>query len=216
MSEPVSPSSSVHSAVQARKNRRLLLILLASFVIPFVVGDLAYKHGWYQGGQTNMGRLIQPPVAFADFRAHDLAGKALDAAFTGHKWWLLYVVPADCAAACRNRFFQMRQVPLALGKDGERVRQVIVTTAPLPADIEALLAKEFPGFVHISAEAAHVDAALARAASAASQAGQLYVMDPMGWMMLAYAPEADEKASVVKAEDILKDLQKLLKGSRIG
>jgi cytochrome oxidase Cu insertion factor (SCO1/SenC/PrrC family) len=210
-----SPAGTVNPEV-ARKNRRLLLILLATFVIPFVIGDFAYKQGWYKGGQTNKGQLIQPPVAFAGFKAVDASGKTLDASFAKGKWWLLYVVPADCGIACRNRLFQMRQVPRALGKEAERVRQLLVTTSPLSAETEALIAREFPEFVRIQAQATSVDAALASAASAASQAGQLYLMDPMGWLMLDYAPEPDEKASVIKAEDILKDLQKLLKNSRIG
>lgn len=200
----------------ARKNRLLLLLLLASFVLPFVVGDLAYRLGWYEGAQTNKGRLIDPPAPFADFRAMDASGKPLDAGFADKHWWVLYVVPADCEAACRNRLFQMRQVRKALGKDGERLRQVLVFTGPVPASLTALLDQEFSGFLRVSAPAAAVDAALARATPAASRDGQLYIMDPMGWLMLAYAPEADEKASVVKAEDILQDLKKLLKASRIG
>lgn len=222
-SKPGQPGSVNPGSVNpqlARKNRRLLLILLATFVIPFVIGDFAYKQGWYKGGQTNKGQLIQPPVAFAGFKAVDASGKTLDASFAKGKWWLLYVVPADCDTACRNRLFQMRQVPRALGKEAERVRQVLVTTSPLSAETEALIAHEFPEFVRLQAQAAAIDAALApapgNAGGKASQAGQLYLMDPMGWLMLDYAPEPDEKASVIKAEDILKDLQKLLKNSRIG
>lgn len=217
--DPVNPAPAGKGPVNpelARKNRRLLLILLATFIIPFVIGDFAYKQGWYKGGQTNKGNLIQPPAAFAEFRANDLKGQPVATTFAKGNWWLLYVLPADCQAACRNRLFQMRQVPRALGKEGDRVRQVLVTTSPLSAETEALITREFPEFVRLEAAVANVDIALARAASNASQAGLLYLMDPMGWLMLSYAPEPDEKASVIKAEDILKDLQKLLKNSRIG
>lgn len=210
------PETPPPSPELARKNRRLLLILLASFIIPFVIGDLAYRHGWYQGGQTNKGRLITPPAAFAALGASDAGGKVLDAGFADRHWWLLYVMPADCDGTCRNRLFQMRQVGRALGKESERLRQVLVLTGPLTPATEALLRQEFPGFVRVQASPARVDAALAAATPAASRAGELYVMDPLGWMMLAYAPEADEKRSIEKAEDILKDLVKLLKASRIG
>lgn len=203
------------SPEQARKNRRVLLILLASFVVPFVVGDLAYRFGWYEGGQINKGQLIDPPASFADLQAKDSSGRLVDAAFAKESWWLLYVLPSNCEQACRNRLYQMRQVRKALGKEAERVRQVVVLTGPVTPELEAVLA-EFPDFVRLQAGAVQVDSALQRAAARASQAGLLYIMDPMGWIMLAYAPEADEKASVVKAEDILQDLRKLLKGSRIG
>ena len=201
---------------QARKNRRLLLILLASFVVPFLVGDLAYRLGWYEGGKTNHGRLINPPVAFAAMGARDDAGHALDAGFADRHWWLLYVLPAECEAACRNRLFQMRQMPLALGKEGDRLRLALVVTAPLAPATEAMLRKEFPGFARVQGEPARIDAAFGSATPAASRAGELYVMDPMGWIMLAYAPEADAKRALAQGDDVFKDLVKLLKASRIG
>lgn len=206
---PVSPT-------QIRKNRLLLLLLLATFIVPFVVGDLAYKLGWYQGGETNLGTLIEPPVAFADFQARKLDGVVQTAAFAKGSWWLLYVMPAHCEAACRNRLFQMRQVRKALGKEADRVQPLLVLTAPLTAETEALLAQEFGEFVRLEASADTLNVALARVVPNPAEAGQLYIMDPMGWLMLTYAPEADEKTSVIKAEDILQDIKKLLKASRIG
>lgn len=212
----MTPTPPADALKTRRKNRLLLLLLLASFVIPFVVGDLAYRFGWYQGGQTNHGRLIDPPAAFADFQARDRDGKLQDAGFAGKEWWLVYVLPADCGQPCRNRLFQMRQVRVALGKEAERVRQVLIQTVPVSAETEALIAAEFPGFARMQADSQQVDQALARTGANAAEAGRLYIMDPMGWLMMAYEPEADEAASVVKAEDVLNDLKKLLKASRIG
>lgn len=204
------------SPSQLRKNRLLLLLILASFVLPFVAGDLAYKLGWYQGGKTNHGRLIDPPVAFSGFKATRLAGEPVTAEFVRANWWLLYVVPAHCETACRNRLFQMRQVRKALGRESERVRPLLVMTASLPAEIQSLLEKEFPDFIQIQADHEGVNLAMAQVMADASGKGNLFIMDPLGWIMLTYAPEADEKSSVIKAEDILNDLKKLLKASRIG
>lgn len=210
------PMPAPANSTVVRRNRILLLVLAASFIVPFLVGDLAYRMGWYEGGRTNKGRLIDPPVAFASLATRDAGGRALDAAFLDKHWWLLYVLPAECEAACRNRLFQMRQVRKALGKEAERLRQVVVVTHALAPATEALLQQEFPGFLRVRGDAARVDAAFAAVLPAASRAGELYIMDPMGWLMLAYPPEADEKRSVEKAEDVLMDLRKLLKASRIG
>lgn len=210
MSEPVNVEA------RALKNRILLILLLASFVLPFVLGDLAYKHGWYAGGKTNRGELMTPPVAFASLSVRDGTGATLAADATKGKWWLVYALPAQCESACRNRLFQMRQTAVALGKEADRMRQLIVVTAPVSTDTAAFMAREFPGFLQVHAEAAVVDAAFSRVTPHASTAGNLYVMDPMGWMMLFYVPEEDEKSSIIKAEDILIDLKKLLKDSRIG
>lgn len=204
------------SPSQLKKNRLLLLLILASFVLPFVAGDLAYKFGWYKGGKTNQGQLIDPPVAFSGFQAAMLTGEPVTADYVRGSWWLLYVIPEHCEAACHNRLFQMRQVRKALGKESDRVRPLLVVTAPLPADVQSLLAQEFPDFVLLRANPGSIDSVMARVMPEAAAKGNLFIMDPMGWIMLTYAPEADEKSSVIKAEDILNDLKKLLKASRIG
>lgn len=206
---PVSPA-------QVKKNRLLLLLLLATFVVPFVAGDLAYKLGWYQGGKTNNGQLIDPPAAFAGFKARGQDGTAVTVDFVKANWWLLYVMPAQCEQACRNRLFQMRQIRKALGKESERVKPLIVLTSALAPETEALLGKEFADFARVEAAAGDIDQALAKVLANGASAGNLFVMDPMGWLMLTYGPEVDEKTSVVKAEDVLNDLKKLLKASRIG
>lgn len=211
MTEPVAVSPG-----QVRRNRLLILVIFASFIVPMVAGHLAYTQKWYEGGKTNKGQLINPPVAFAGLSARDAAGQPLASAATKGKWWLVYVMPASCEQACRNRLFQMRQIRRATGKESERIRQVIVQTQAPTQETEALIAREFPDFLRVQAVPADVDHAFAPFAAAASGLGNLYIMDPMGWMMLAYAPEADEKTSVIKAEDVLKDIMKLLKDSRIG
>lgn len=218
MSEATSPDA---ATARARKNRLLLLVLAASFIVPFLVGDLAYRMGWYEGGRTNKGRLIDPPVPFASLSLRDSGGQVLGAGFAGKQWWLLYAMAGDCDATCRNRLFQMRQVRLALGKEEDRLRQAVILTSEPTAATRELLAREFPGFVQLAGEHAPIDAAFRAGAAAsgaapASRAGELYIMDPMGWIMLAYPPEADERRSVEKAEDVLSDLRKLLKASRIG
>ena len=204
------------SPSQLKKNRWMLLILLASFVLPFVVGDFAYRFGWYQGGKTNHGQLINPPAAFSGFHASQKAGEPVTTSFVQANWWLLYVMPADCTSACRNRLFQMRQVRKALGKEFERVRTLLVTTSALSSDVVMLLQNEFPDFVQVQADTANVNTAMSQVMPNAADAGNLFIMDTMGWIMLMYAPEPDEASSVVKAEDILNDLKKLLKASRIG
>lgn len=211
MTEPVTDA-----AAQARRNRLILLLVVASFMVPMIAGHLAYTQRWYEGGKTNKGQLVHPPVAFAGLAARDTSGQPLAAAATRGKWWLVYVMPSSCDQACRNRLFQMRQIRRATGKEADRIRQVIVQTRPVTAETDALIAREFPDFLRVQADAAVVDRTFAPFAAGASGLGKLYIMDPMGWMMLAYAPEADEKTSIVTAEDVLKDLMKLLKDSRIG
>ena len=50
----------------------------------------------------------------------------------------------------------------------------------------------------------------------ATAEGHLYIMDPMGQIMLRYPTYADPKESILKGRGVLKDLQKLFKVSHIG
>jgi len=202
---------------QVRRNRIVLCLLLLSFVLPFVVGHLAYFDGWFKGTPTtNKGELLSPPAAFADLHLQGLDGKPLSAAFLDHHWWLLYVLPAQCDTACHNRLYQMRQVRRANGQEADRVKLVLVQPQQPDIATVGLLSQQFPDIVRVNGSAPAINQALAAATASAAGAGRLYIMDPMGYIMLSYAPEADEKTSIVKAQDVLDDLKNLLKASQIG
>lgn len=210
-------SEAVVQPEQAQKNRLVIFCLVLAFVVPFVLGHLAYFHGWYAGGKTtNKGELIAPPIAFTSLGLKQVDGQLLDRKFLDRKWSLLYVLPADCQQACRNSLFQMRQVRKAAGRDSERIRLLVIQTQAPDAATEALLQKEFAEVARVSGEAAVIDHAFVAVDVSASRAGRVYAMDPMGMIMLRYAPQVDEKTSIIKAQDILTDLQKMLKDSQIG
>jgi cytochrome oxidase Cu insertion factor (SCO1/SenC/PrrC family) len=211
MNEPVKAD-----AARTLKGRIVLILLLASFVLPFFIGSLAYKHGWYQGGKTNRGELINPPIAFSTLAVKNAEGGLLPVAATKDKWWLVYIMPAQCDSACHNRLFEMRQVVIAMGKNAERVRQVVIHTTTASAETDALMKAQFPDFLNVHADTPVLDTILAGVDKKATEAGKLYIMDPQGWIMLSFPPEANEKESVLKAENVLQDLKKLLGASRIG
>lgn len=211
-----SPANTLNPA-QVRRNRWVLILLLLSFVLPFVVGHLAYFQGWFRGlPTTNKGQLLSPPAAFADLHLRGLDGRPLAQGFLDHHWWLVYVLPAECDAACHNRLYQMRQVRRAVGADADRLNLVVVQTQVPAAATATLLQSQFPDLLRAAGQAADINTALAASGAGAAGAGRLYVMDPLGYIMLSYAPQADEKASIVKAQDVLDDLMNLLKASQIG
>ena len=49
-----------------------------------------------------------------------------------------------------------------------------------------------------------------------SQVGYIYLVDTMGAVFMYYPTYADEQESILKGRDMLKDLQKVLKLSKIG
>ena len=49
-----------------------------------------------------------------------------------------------------------------------------------------------------------------------NQAGYIYLVDTMGAVFMYYPTYVDEQQSILKGRDLLKDLQKVLKLSKIG
>lgn len=199
------------------RNRLLFILLVLSFLLPGVLARVAYDHGWFAGGVTNRGTLIAPgrPPRLEALAAQE-GGRPLAADALSGQWWLVYVLPSQCEASCRNRLYQIRQVHKATGKDAERIGELLVLPEPPRAAIAQLLDGEFKSMRQIQAARPVVNRALAPAAAQASEAGLLYLMDPRGNLILSYAPEPDERQAILKARDVLKDLQRLLKASQVG
>jgi hypothetical protein len=161
-------------------------------------------------GRTNYGTLIDPrqyPIP-ATLGLTTLDGKpaSLDA-FKG-KWIMLRTGPSDCQQACKKQLFAMRQLRLMQGKDMDRLERVWLITDREP--METLIIREFDGtrMLHARAEAVRAWLPVEQAGGSGPD-GLLYLIDPLGNLMMRFPPDADP--SKVK-----KDIGKLLKASAIG
>jgi len=137
-------------------------------------------------------------------------GGAPMAAETWHgKWTLLYVGDGRCDGRCRAALVLMRQTRLALNKDMTRVQRIFLATGNC-CD-RAYLDAEHPGLTLALADndaGATLLAAFPDAGPATD--GSIYVVDPLGNLMMRHQPEPPP------AEGLLEDLRKLLKLSHIG
>ena len=190
---------------QAQKGsaRWVVVALLLSFTVPFVIGQLAYDHHWVGGGATNKGELLTPPV---ELRKHfdmtqqaDLKGR----------WWLSYVLPATCDAGCEQTLQALPRLQATLGRERSRVGLLLIRTENSAAVSLPSLSPDVK--VMSLTQQQLVDAGLFR-----SEASPWMIMDPLGWVMLRYQPPLTSAESLLRAQLLLDDLQKLLKASRIG
>lgn len=208
------------SARPTTANRRALLITAAVFIMPVVVAYVLLKTGWYgSAGTSNRGLLINPPISFDELQLTDAGHQKIPADDFRRKWWIMYVMPSHCEAACRNSLYLMRQTHQALGPDKPRVAELIVVSGDLDAELAQWLAQEFPSARQVRAEAGNLDSVLSGSMPSgkrASEAGHLFLVDTMGAIFMHYPGHADERESILKGRDLLKDLQKVLKISKIG
>lgn len=190
---------------QSKSNRWQALLI---FLIPAVAMGAAWFMYFTGMGipdsRTNKGELIVPPVAFAQL--------SLKAAKTpvgldqlAGKWGVLVFGSISCEQqGCQDSLYKTRQVHIALGKDADRlIRLYVAPDAPV---VSEMLNTEHPEVMWLNADSKQVLKALY---THVWPENRFYIIDPLGNIMMQYSPEQ-------AGGELLKDLKKLMKASKIG
>jgi len=200
-------------ALAVRRGRRRLLALAALFFVPLAVAFWMYyaPGGWRPSGDASKGDLIDPARPLPELAVPTMDGPPTGAEFLRGRWTMLYVGDGLCDDRCRKALYLTRQTRIALNKDMDRVQRVFLVTDRC-CD-RAFLAQEHPDLVVARVD----DATSARLLEpfptydgvSVAAAGRIYLVDPLGNLLMSYAPAAPEKA-------LLTDVKKLLRLSHIG
>jgi len=201
------------TAKPAAHGRRTLLLVVALFLLPVVLATYLYVSGWRPEGRSlQHGELVQParPVGDAELIGADGAPYRLGA--LRGKWALVYFSPLPCSDVCQNNLYKMQQVRLTQGRDASRVERVLIVADAATPALRAL-AQRYPGLLAVSGARATIQK-LAREfvssqGSALEVPGRVYLIDPIGNLVLSYAPDADPSG-------MRKDLARLLRLSQVG
>lgn len=184
------------------QSRKTLWLVAAVCIAPFVASYVAYY--FYQpDGRMNYGELMvdkQLPAAALKL----IDGKAFALSQLRGKWLFVTVDDATCDAYCEKKLWQIRQVRKTQGKYPERIERVwLITGGGQPAP---RLREEFEGTWLVDAASSAVLDALPHVGA---RTDHIYLVDPLGNLVLRYPRDAD-------ASRMRKDLERLLKTSRIG
>ncbi|MEO8133552.1 MAG: hypothetical protein ABI831_06230 [Betaproteobacteria bacterium] len=177
------------------------LYLIALMCLAPIVGSFALYYWMPPSRQINYGTLIAPRP-LPDATLHGLDGKALALRDLRGKWLLVSIDAAPCEAPCAARLYATRQARTMQGKERERVNRLWLVTgdgAP-PPELQA---------AHPDLLIARADPALLAALPVAETGAAIYLVDPLGNLMLRYPAEPDIKR-------LHKDIARLLYASRIG
>lgn len=188
------------------KGRWKLLLVILVCASPIVLSYLTYYVIKPQS-RTNYGAFIEP----RDYPIPELGTTTLDGkpitldAYKG-KWIMLQVDGGECPAICEKKLHDIRQLRLAQGKEMERIERVWLITDNKP--IDTILMREFDGTNMLRVKESVVRAWLP-VEEGANMSDHIYMIDPLGNLMMRFPKDADPNK-------IKKDVIKLLKASSIG
>lgn len=192
------------------KSRSYMIGLFAVFFGPlfFAMWLFYVPNSWLNNSTQNHGMLITPAQPLEEFSIKAIDGSSWsDQDFKG-TWTLLYIGDEICDLYCEANLFKMRQVRLTLGRDSDRVqrRYLGLKTDGNTESINGIFAK-YPRMQATWFNKTVVDKALPQFQSLPLH--QVYVIDPLGNLMMWYPKDSTSKG-------MKKDLKRLLKVSKIG
>ncbi|MBL4571225.1 MAG: hypothetical protein JKY21_08785 [Alcanivorax sp.] len=199
------------------KNIATLSAIVAPFVLFFLAGRFLIDP--WELPRENKGQLLIPHIDMATLKAADEDGNAYNGDDMAGLWTILYVAGSECDTRCKNGlYYQMRQVRQTLGADVDRVRRVILHTAPAGDALNEFLNNNVKGMVSIHAEPQTVNNALAPVyeTTAGEPIGDIFLVSPDGQIFMRYPTHENMDATLEEAENIRVDLKRTLKGSLIG
>ncbi|MGB5718483.1 MAG: SCO family protein [Gammaproteobacteria bacterium] len=196
-------------------SRQALVLLGLLFMTPAFVAWVMHnssEQGWRPQGTTNRGMLVHPARPLALPEVMMVAGQSANDFLQG-RWTLLYIGDADCDAVCNENLYKMRQIRTAQNENMRRIQQLyLVRDEALPAALTALLANDYKdtAVTLMTTDQVQQIAPYFLIDGVSMQAAErVYIIDPLGNLMMYYPPDADPGG-------MLKDLKKLLKYSKIG
>lgn len=193
-------------------NKKRLVIIFALFFLPLAIAAIWYTllpTNYRPGSTTNNGNLILPiyPVQAFEQRTKDGAvygGKDLE-----KKWTLVHLIAGNCDEACSKWLYHTRQIRIALAEDMERVNRLSVVDSAEAAANNIKMWESHPDMQVIISSKGGLREQIQTSAEQAYPANSVFLVDPLGNLMMHFPPDIEPKK-------LMKDLEKLLKLSRIG
>jgi len=189
-------------------------LLVLVFLVPPLLSYVLFFSGYRPDSSVNHGELVTParPVE-KDTGMRSIDGDPFRFAGPPPKWTLFYLGGRQCDAACGDGLYKIQQVRLTQGREMGRVRSVTVLPADVPREEIEKVKADFPGVVVVLATeetyAGLTDQFQKGEAATLQGIGRVYIVDPIGNVMMSYPPEADPTGMKT-------DLKRLLKVSKLG
>ena len=179
---------------------QLALVALA-FGAPLLLATWMYKSdSWQSEVGTNFGTILQPIVNIED----QLPSSPV-VPLTDNQWLMLYVNSAPCEKDCQEALYRLRQSRQMLGNEMSRVTRVFLHGESAPDKV--FLKEQHSGLITIIDK--DLEELLGDKQPAGRMPGGIYLIDPLGNLVMYFSPD-------LPPGEMVEDIKHLLKLSRIG
>ena len=203
------PESIEQTQQKPKRNPYTPWFVVIAFVAPVVAAYGLFFLGISPPGFSNKGELLDPIIDVESFALTDDANQPMSREdITVHKWHMIMFAGASCDQACSEMLYNLRQINVAAGKNAYRLRRLVVHLDPPDEEFQQLIAQEYPDARQAYANSSTIEAAL-QGVGPAFKSNEVYIMDPLGNIMLRFTRDQSYK-------DLLHDLNKMFKVSQIG
>ena len=175
--------------------RKEFWMLLAMFVLPIAFGTLFFyaNPNYFSESTVNYGELVRPVIATDEGDIEIEGGTSLQGI------WTIVYVSSRCDDACEKAVADMTTIRTLMNDDMRRIqRMIIIKDSSTPTSNKENLIK-----ARVTSEK------LTRSLKKYTE-NSIYLIDPIGNIMLYYEPQN------IDIRLVIKDLKRLFKYSRIG
>ncbi len=193
--------------VPTKKSRRILLLVFAMFMAPLALAFwLYYGTEWRPRGTTNNGILIEPARALPVMTLQRADGTVASTELLRGKWSLVVIADGTCDEQCQTNLNYAQQTLLSLGRLQSRVQPVwLVNSHCCDPEITKRVASD----ILVLNGTSNGAAALLNTFPTPDRERMIFVVDPLGFLMMQYDTRLEPKG-------LRLDLKHLLDLSQIG
>lgn len=202
-------SELIEKRQQRQHGRRTFMGILLTFFGPLALAIFLFANLelWNPSSTANHGQLMDPVRPLPYLNLQQPSGETLTLEAIKGRWTLVLVADGDCDLLCQTDLFKMRQARAALGRDLVRVQYLYLALDDRSRSAGEKMQSEHPKMLLGSVHAQDKNQQIL--AFEQQPQGFVYLLDPLGNLVLRYDDESTTKG-------IIKDLKRLLKVSKIG
>ena len=169
----------------ARSNRIKFIALILLMLTPVVASVILHNIKFRPESTVNYGELLE--VKAIHGQAHEIENNTIFREKQLHgKWSFIMIDSGHCEEYCQKKLYQMRQIRLTQNTEKDRINRIwIIDDQAMPTQE---IKNEFKGTVLLTI---NDDQFLDQFPAASSKRDHIYLVDPMGNLMMRYPRDAN-------------------------